>query len=380
MSVRWVTQKNGSGIEVRFVMVDVTYRYPDGRTERVRKSAEIQNLRAAKQEEAQILAALAAGTYSRERKPQPVHVDPSVPTLAEFATTFIETYARVNNKPSEVESKQSILEHHLIPVLGKLPLDAITLEAIERYKSSRLAIPCEPKTINNQLAVLRRMLNLAVEWKRIPSAPKIRPLKVPESEFRFLDFDETERLIASAGLWAPMIGVAARTGMRVGELLALRWCDTDLVNERITVRRAVARGVIGTPKGGRSRVIDLSDQAVALLRSVKHLRRGEDLVFHGEAGRLLTREEVKWPLWGACDRAEIDRFGWHVLRHTFASHLAIRGESLKAIQELLGHASIKETMRYAHLCPSVKRSAVKSLDGKQAANGGTPLRGSDARK
>jgi integrase len=373
MSVRWVTQKNGSGIEVRFVMVDVTYRFPDGTSERVRKCAEIQNLRAAKQEEAMILSSLAAGTYSRERKPAPVHVDTTAPTIAEFAPTFIETYARANNKPSEVESKQSILKFHLIPALGKLRLDAIGVETIERYKASRLAIPCEPKTVNNQLAVLRRMLNLAVEWKRIPSAPKIRPLKVAESEFRFLDFDETDRLIAGAGMWAPMIGVGARTGLRIGELLALRWCDTDLVNERITVRRAIARGRIGTPKGGRSRVVDLSDQAVALLRSVKQLRRGEDLVFHGDAGRMLTREEVKWPLWGACDRASVERFGWHVLRHTFASHLAIRGESLKAIQELLGHASIKETMRYAHLSPSVKRSAVKSLDGKQEANGGSRL-------
>jgi integrase len=380
MSVRWVTQKNGSGVEVRFVMVDVTYRYPDGRTERVRKATEIQNLRAAKQEEATILAALAAGTYSRERKPAPVHLDTTAPTLAEFSVTFLDTYARVNNKPSEVESKESILENHLLPQLGKLPLDAITVEAVERYKASRIAVGCGPKTVNNQLAVLRRMLTLAVEWKRIPSAPKVREMKVPDADFRFLSFDETDRLIASAGEWAPMIGVTVRTGMRIGETLALRWCDVDLTTERITVRRAVARGKIGTPKGGRPRTIDLSDQAVSLLRSVKHLRRGEDLVFHGPAGRMLTRGEVKWPLWSSCDRANIERIGWHVLRHTFASHLAMLGESLKVIQELLGHSEMTETMRYAHLCPSVKRSAVKSLDGKQEANGGTPLRADNARK
>jgi integrase len=373
MSVRWVTQKNGSGAEVRFVMVDVTYRYPNGTSERVRKSAEIQNLRAAKQEEAQILSALAAGTYSRERAAKPVHIDTTAPTLAEFAVTFMDTYARVNNKPSEVESKESILENHLLPVLGRLPLDAITTEEVERYKASRLRLGCGPKTINNQLAVLRRMLTLAAEWKRIPSAPKIREMKVPDSEFRFLSFAEADALIAAGGEWAPMIGVAIRTGMRIGELLALRWCDVDLDNERITVRRAVSRGVIGTPKGGRPRTIELSDQAVALLRSVRGLRRGEDLVFHA-AGRMLSRGEMKWPLWMAARRANLEEFGWHVLRHTFASHLAMLGESLKVIQELLGHADLTETMRYAHLCPSVKRSAVKSLDGKQAANGGTPLR------
>src|ERR1700722_3016814 len=71
---------------------------------------------------------------------------------------------------------------------------------------------------------------------------------------------------------------------------------------------------------------------------------------------------ARGPLWRACSRAGISRITWHVLRHTFASHLAMRGAPLKAVQELLGHASIEMTMRYAHLSPQVGRQAVALLD------------------
>jgi integrase len=383
MSVRWVTQKNGSGADVRFVMIDVTYRHPDGRTERVRKTAEIQNLREAKREEATILASLAAGTYKREPTPPETLVPSNTPTVTEFSRSFLETYAATNNKPSEVESKRSILTHHLLPFFGAMALDAVKVEHVERYKSVKLTAEYDPKTINNHLTVLRRMLSLAHEWERIPSVPRIKWLRRGVQEFRFLPFEETASLIAAGGEWGPMILIAARTGLRIGELLALRWCDVDLANGRITVRRAVARGKIGTPKSGKGREVPLSDEAVATLRAMKQLRRGEDLVFCGPGGRLLTRGEVKWPLWSACARAEIARCGWHVLRHTFASHLAIRGVPVKAIQELLRHSTIQVTMRYAHLSPDVKREAVRLLDGvangKQEANGASrlpPVRGS----
>ncbi|MSP59835.1 MAG: hypothetical protein EXR72_05745, partial [Myxococcales bacterium] len=94
--------------------------------------------------------------------------------------------------------------------------------------------------------------------------------------------------------------------------------------------------------------------------SQRHLR-GE-LVFSDDGGKMLKKGYCRWPMWRACKRAGLRRIGWHVLRHTFASHLAMRGVPLKAVQDLLGHATIEMTMRYAHLAPVVHRVAVEQLD------------------
>jgi integrase len=205
------------------------------------------------------------------------------------------------------------------------------------------------------------MLTIAVEWEVIERAPAVKWLDVPEPEFDFLTFDEAERLIAGADDgWRAMITVALRTGLRQGELLALRWEDVDLVAGRLMVRRAVARGVIGTPKSGKSREVPLSKAAIQALKGHRHLR-GE-LVFCDPDGKMLAPSACVWPLWRACKRAGIRRIRWHALRHTFASHLAMRGVPLKAIQELLGHATMDMTMRYAHLVPVVHQQAVAVLD------------------
>lgn len=89
---------------------------------------------------------------------------------------------------------------------------------------------------------------------------------------------------------------------------------------------------------------------------------------------MLTRHGCKWPLRAACERAGIRLVGWHVLRHTFASHLVMRGAPLEAVQELLGHQDIKMTMRYAHLSPDARRDAVRLLDGPaDGSEGGREL-------
>lgn len=86
------------------------------------------------------------------------------------------------------------------------------------------------------------------------------------------------------------------------------------------------------------------------------------------SGSSLTKGECKWPLWRACRKAGLRPLGWHALRHTLASHLVMRGVPMKAVQELLGHRSLKMTMRYAHLSPDVRRDAVQLLDVRGNGN------------
>jgi site-specific recombinase XerD len=107
--------------------------------------------------------------------------------------------------------------------------------------------------------------------------------------------------------------------------------------------------------------VPLGREILRTLKEHRHLKG--DLVFPGPQGRLLHRNETKHPLWRACKRAGLRPVGWHALRHTFASHLAMRGAPLKAIQELLGHSTIEMTTRYAHLSPNVSREVVGLLDG-----------------
>jgi len=288
----------------------------------------------------------------------------SAVTLAAFAPVFVE-HSTALNKSSTVDSKRQILRTHIIPALGSSPIAGIEYATIEDFKHSLASKGLENKTINNVLTVLRRCLAVACKRGLIKAVPEIEWLKVEKQDFDFLDYPEADRLATAAdGEWRAMIGVGLKTGMRQSELLALRWEDIDLKAGRIVVRRALVRGKFGPPKNGKPREIPLGDIAISTLQSQRHLR-GE-LVFCDEGGNWLTKAECKWPLWRACKRAGLRRIGWHVLRHTFASHLAMRGAPLKAIQELMGHATIQMTMRYAHLSPQVARDAVRLLDEKSS--------------
>jgi len=238
-------------------------------------------------------------------------------------------------------------------------------ERLEHEIREELCQGLARKSINNHLAVLRRSLAIAVEWGLIESIPVIRWLELPPPEFDFLTTAEAHRLIEAADPdWHCMIIVAVRTGLRLGELLALRWVDVDLDAGRVVVRRAAARGVIGTPKNGKMREVPLSEQAADALRIEP--RRGE-FVFCAADGAMLTRGATKWPLRRALARSDLRAIGWHTLRHSFASQLVMRGAPLKSVQELLGHSTIEMTMRYSHLSPDARRQAVRLLDAKGSA-------------
>jgi integrase len=253
---------------------------------------------------------------------------------------------------------------------ASLVRNQVSRERIAEYKASKLAEGYVPKTINNHLGVLSRLLSVAVEWGKLSYAPKFKWMRSPPPSFDFFTFEEAERLVNGAdSMWRPMIITALKTGLRHGELLALRWEDVDLVAGRVIVRRSVCGKKIDTPKNHRSREVALSDEAIRALKAYRHLK-GE-LVFSDEKGQLLTRYACKWPLWAACKRAGLRLAGWHMLRHTFASHLVMRGAPLKAVQELLGHADIVMTMRYAHLSPDARRDAVRLLDAPAAYGTGT---------
>jgi len=361
MSVRLQKRRDPiTGKTKMFWITDFTVQVPFGKRTRFREVPKIQSRRGAEQHERQRIAELLSGrTQSKE-----VHAaeqKKAVPTVAEFQNDFMAIYAEVNNKPSEIETKKMILSLHLVPALGHLHLDEVGDKEIEKYKGLKLKEGLSPKTINNHLIVLRCMLGKAEDWKLIAKAPKIKWLKVPESDFDFLDFGESENFLAAgeAG-WLAMIAAGMKAGLRQGEMLALRWRDVDFTAAKINVRQNVVRGNKGTPKGHESRSIPMSPVLASILGDHRH-HRGE-LVFCNKDGTMLTKNMCRRPLYDICKRAGLRQIGWHVLRHTFASHLVMRAVPIKVVQELMGHKDIKTTMRYAHLSPNMGQDAVALLD------------------
>lgn len=358
-----VRQQEGAGW-----MIDFTFRYPDGRKERVREVSPVQTRRGAEEYERQRRQALLDGSAAKEEAKR------QEPTMAEFADKFL-AYSDTNNKRSTAYAKRWILEKHLKPAFGQKRLGEITAPEIEAYKAAKLKEGQSPKSVNNHLAALRKLLNLAVEWGELAAAPKLKALRLEEQEFEFLTFEETPRFLAAvAPEWSAMATVAVKTGLRLGELLALKWRDVDLKAGRIVVRATRWGGEDNSPKGGRKREVDLGDKAIAAFKGHKHLRG--PYVFCHDDGTPLTHAEVKRVVPAACQRAGLaKRLTWHDLRHTYASQMVMRGAPLKTVQELLGHATIEMTMRYAHLSPDTRREAVRLLDEECApawqANGKT---------
>jgi integrase len=358
MSVRLRRSKSKEGKVLERWMIHVKVALPGKPPRRIRDVSPVNTRRGAEEYERQVRWGLLTGTLDKEVE--------EVPTLEAFQHRFLD-YAVVNNKPSTVCSKRWVLRVHLVPAFGRRRLDGIGPADVEAYKAAKLREGQKAKSVNNHLCVLRKLLNLAVEWGELPHAPRVKQLRVAHGDFQFLTFEETPRFLRTAAPeWRAFVTTALKTGLRVGELLALRWEDLDLVAGRIVVRRTLWRDQEGTPKGGRTREVPLSDDAIATLKAHRHLKG--PYVFCEASGARLTHSRVKDVVPWTCSKAGLaKRLTTHDLRHTFASHLVMRGASLKAVQELLGHETIEMTLRYSHLTPDVKREAVRLLDGPGGA-------------
>lgn len=291
----------------------------------------------------------------------------SAPNLfAHAATKWFDTYARANVKHSTATFYQKTLQNHLLPHFGTRRLESLTSFDVETFKTAKLKDGLAPASINSMLVVLKCMLNRAHEWGWLKRAPRTKSLKVPPQRFDFLTDEEAMRLLAASRgtKYHGMILAALRTGMRRSELLGLRWEDVDLERRIITVRRAIVLGRESSPKSNRERRIPITDD---LAKELAANERRWELVFAGANGEPRSPHTSRHALHAACKKARLRRVGWHVLRHTFASQLAMKGAPLPAIQSLLGHASIQMTMRYSHITPATLREAIDLLRGNTDA-------------
>lgn len=297
-------------------------------------------------------------------------------TFEAFTTTWFQSHVLTNNKPSEQHQKRSILKHHLIPYFGKKLLGAIDGTLLESYKAIKKSTGLSEKTINNQLAVLSKILHSANEWGSLNIVPKIRPMKAISQRLDFLSPLESFRLLQdrTEPKWHGMVLLGVRTGMRPGELAALSWENVNLAQRVITVRQSAWRQQIVSTKTNRERHIPMSDDVYEYLKN-RSDRIG--LLFpRGDGG--LTTDCLRGRIIDRiCKRTGTRKITWYTLRHTFASQLAAECAPLLAIKEMMGHASIGMTMRYAHLSADVSKSAVSLLQKAEARDNLGLLLGSD---
>lgn len=218
-----------------------------------------------------------------------------VPSVDEFKPQFM-TYSETNNKPSTLYAKQWMFRVHLSPHFGKMRLDALGPAEIEAYKAKKLAEGLDKKSINNHLTALRKLVNLAAEYEVLDRAPRIRGFKLRHeyvSEDEYLTFEETDRFLAAAAPeWKVFLTTALKTGLRVGELLALKWQDIDLVAGHLIVRRTLWRNLEGSPKGGRNRKVPLSAEALAALKA--HCQGSPSLIARGSAKVIASAASSEW--------------------------------------------------------------------------------------
>lgn len=200
---------------------DFRFQHADGSVARVRKRSPVQSKAGADEFEHQLRTALLA----------PTHTTKEVPTFAAYADEFKKTYVLANNKPSERSMKASILKHHLLPVFGATPLDAIKMHAIEVLKAGLLAKGLSRKRVNNILACLGKMLRYAHEIELIEIVPRVKLLKVPQQRFDFLTFEELSRLVEAVKgdpERLALVLLGAEAGLRQGETMALEWGEVTL--------------------------------------------------------------------------------------------------------------------------------------------------------
>ncbi|MBC5824299.1 MAG: site-specific integrase [Candidatus Eremiobacteraeota bacterium] len=299
-------------------------------------------------------------------------------TVAAFLTRWLEDCARPAVRIGTYRLYEGLLRLHIIPRIGSLRLDRLTplhLQAMQsdlerQGKSARLR-----EQIHN---LLHGAFDRAVRWRMIFSNPvdALEKARVPRRSMRALSADEAQRLLdaAKGSKFYALYKLALTTGMRQGEILALRWSDVDLEARSLSVRHTLLsdRGtpILAEPKTAHSRrKIELGADTVAALREhrlalfSRGLRASEWVFPDSKGGPMRKDNLVRDSFWPLLKAAGLPRIRFHDLRHTAASILLAHGTHPKIVQELLGHSKMALTMdTYSHAIPTLQREAADKLD------------------
>jgi integrase len=310
-----------------------------------------------------------------------------VRTNATFADAAAEWLRYVEHergrKPSTLVDYRSAVNAHLIPAFGEIPLERVTTETIERWLAARLSEGrLSRRSLQKLVVLLNGIFRRARKVWRLPVNPvaEVERLQAPKrASIDFYSSEEVHALVRAAadGQDGALFLTAGLTGLRMGELLALRWRDVDFPASSVRVSASYSAGTLGTPKSGLGRVVPMVEDVARTLAQLSARERWSgpgDLVFVGEGGGHLDGSALRRRFQRARDAAGLRALRFHDLRHTFGS-IAIRVADPREVQEWLGHANFSTTQIYMHYKPradAAQRLSAGFVQGEAVKGDGLP--------
>lgn len=345
---------------------------PDGKVIRQRRSvvlgtkSEFPTKRLAERRMDHLLARINAPSYRPAR----------MSTLEEFAERW-KAEILTKQKPSAARSAQSHLQCYIIPHLGKIRLDQLSVENQQTFVTL-ISTGISRKTVVNVLGTLSSMLSTAKDWGYTCEGVSLRKLALPErnitAEGRYFTVEEARNIIAAAKEpWRTMFMLLAMTGLRAGEALGLQWGDVNFERQQIHVRRTAWNGRTQTPKSKQSEaVLPIPGPLVTVLKAYREQwkENASGFLFVTKNNRPPSSNKVvEYRLWPILDKLKIPRCGLHAFRHTVASMLVDSGAPVTVAQAQLRHSDTKTTLGYTHLLGDSQRQAMEKVASILAPNG-----------
>lgn len=304
--------------------------------------------------------------------------DKPIPVFGEYADSWIKTTVPANNKESTTKDYDDILRIHVLPKFSDVAVTDITRADIKNFLFGKLNEGKAKSTVNHYRAVISGVLNEAVDAGIIPANPTHRLGRIGKKEDNSVEInplskEDLRKLLYFVQVhyseYYPLFLLLARTGLRIGEAISLKWSDIDFNGRFINVQRTYSKGRLGTPKNGKSRTVDMSYQLKDALLALKEKRvvipidDDPNWIFTNGKGGLIDsdnwRRRVFTP---AIKKAEIRRIRVHDLRHTYATLRLSKGDNIVDVANQLGDDQVTVLKVYSHWIPGKKKEEVDALD------------------
>ncbi len=354
--------------------------------------------RAAHVRAAEIIAGYVAEKQDAERVAEERRINGA--TFREVAHAYLHWLETVKGaKPTTMRSHRSLLAEpgtphgrgrrktagYIMGALGDKPATKVTTAEIEQVLRTVAKAGVTPRTVNHYREIICAVFNYgmrpgAFSLPTNPAKFADRRRAAAPGVLVFYTYDEIEILARALarGLHRPYgyerldaeveederdaeaVRVSAYAGVRMGELLALRWVDVDWEGSALTISRAISDGLETTTKSGQIRRVPMGDDAAAALERLtqrRHFTHPEDLVFCNLVGRRLDASALRRRFKRARDAADLRPLRWHDLRHSYGSMLVAGGIDLVSVKEAMGHAQLTTTSRYLHARPATELAA-----------------------